>query len=240
MKSTDDFNAEELLKVMLQVARNRRQLTDVEKKIDLKIGIVSDYRTQEIINILERNGWISTHPVFPSQPQNPSIHIFPFLSSEGEGLSPKGEDELNRRIEKYNKVRKTNRRKALKGIIKWIGGIITGLIIAFLIWFFGWNGNRQEKHPGNTPNIQEQIKTDYDNIQSQITKIESELLNDTMDMESPRYKELIKMDDSLQTAIFTMYDYDDLKTFFENNVKDGMNKYQYQNLMSELEEYREK
>ena len=48
------------------------------------------------------------------------------------------------------------------------------------------------------------------------------------------------MDDSLQTAIFTMYDYEDLKTFFENNVKDEMNKYQYQNLMLELEEYREK
>ena len=88
--------------------------------------------------------------------------------------------------------------------------------------------------------IQEQIKTDYDHIQSQITEIESELLNDTMDMESPRYKELIRMDDSLQTAIFTMYDYEDLKTFFENNVKDEMNKYQYQNLMLELEEYREK
>ena len=88
--------------------------------------------------------------------------------------------------------------------------------------------------------IQEQIKTDYDHIQSQITEIESELLNDTMDMESPRYKELIRMDDSLQTAIFTMYDYEDLKTFFENNVKDGMNKYQYQNLMLELEEYKEK
>lgn len=88
--------------------------------------------------------------------------------------------------------------------------------------------------------IQEQIKTDYDHIQSRITEIESELLNDTMDMESPRYKELIRMDDSLQTAIFTMYDYEDLKTFFENNVKDGMNKYQYQNLMLELEEYKEK
>ena len=88
--------------------------------------------------------------------------------------------------------------------------------------------------------IQEQIKTDYDHIQTQISEIESELLNDTMDMESPQYKELIRMDDSLQTAIFTMYDYEDLKTFFENNVKDGMNKYQYQNLMLELEEYREK
>lgn len=88
--------------------------------------------------------------------------------------------------------------------------------------------------------IQEQSKTDYDHIQSQITEIESELLNDTMDMVSPRYKELIRMDDSLQTAILTMYDYEDLKTFFENNVKDGMNKYQYQNLMLKLEEYREK
>jgi|BioPla2DNA2_1021312.scaffolds.fasta_scaffold116839_1 hypothetical protein len=38
MKSTDDFNAEELLKVMLQVAKNRRQLSGIEKKLDLKIG----------------------------------------------------------------------------------------------------------------------------------------------------------------------------------------------------------
>lgn len=242
MKYTDDFNAEELLKVMLQVARNKRQLKDIEEKIDLTIGLVSDYRTQKIINILERNEWISIHPVFLNQPQNPSIKIFPFNSSEGEGLTHKGEDELNRLIEKYNKERKNqrknNRRKVLVEIFKWIGGIISSLIITYFIWFFGWNGNHQVKHPDNTPNIQEQIKTDYDHIQTQITEIESELLNDTLDMDSPRYKELIRMDDSLQTVISTMYDYVDLKTFFENNLKEGMNKYQYQNLMLELEEYK--
>ena len=107
------------------------------------------------------------------------------------------------------------------------------LFVALIIGFF-WSCSQPEQ----TLNLQEQIKTDYDHIQNQITEIESELLNDTMDMDSPRYKELIRMDDSLQTAIFTMYDYEDLKTFFENNVKEGMNKYQYQNLMLELEEYK--
>ena len=194
MKSTDDFNAEELLKVMLQVAKNRRQLSGIEKKLDLKIGKVSVYRTQEIINILERNGWISTHLVVPNQPQNPSIKIFPFISSEGEGLTPKGEDELNRRIENFNKERKNKKKNTLIRVLEWI---IAPLVIAFLIWFFGLNGNRQAEHSDNIPDIQEQIKTDYDHIQSQITDIESELLNDTLDMDSPRYKELIRMDDSL-------------------------------------------
>lgn len=109
-------------------------------------------------------------------------------------MTPKGEDELNRRIENFNKERKNKKKNTLIRVLEWI---IAPLVIAFLIWFFGLNGNRQAEHSDNIPNIQEQIKTDYDHIQSQITDIESELLNDTLDMDSPRYKELIRMDDSL-------------------------------------------
>ena len=59
MKSIDEYKAEELLKVMLQAAKNKRGLSDVEKKLDLKLEIVSEDRTREIKNKLVRNGWIS-------------------------------------------------------------------------------------------------------------------------------------------------------------------------------------
>ena len=86
---------------------------------------------------------------------------------------------------------------------------------------------------------QEQIKADYDRILSEISIIQSELLSDTLDMGSPRYNELIRIDDSLKTAIFKMYPYEDLKTFFEEYVKGTINEYQYQNLLLELEEYKD-
>lgn len=43
----------------------------------------------------------------------------------------------------------------------------------------------------------------------------------------------------MQTAIFKMYPYEDLKTFFEEYVKGTINEYQYQNLLLELEEYKD-
>lgn len=183
MKSIDEYKAEELLKVMLQAAKNKRGLSDVEKKLDLKLEIVSEDRTREIKNKLVRNGWISTHSVSLNHPHNPSKNKYLYFSSEGEGLTPNGEDELERRIEKYNdelnrridnnnKERETNRRQFFMKIIGWFfGSIIVGVIIGVLLWFFRLNGNRPAKQPDNKPDLQEQIKTDYDHIQSQITEI---------------------------------------------------------------------
>jgi hypothetical protein len=66
-------------------------------------------------------------------------------------LTPKGEDELNRRIENFNKERKNKKKNTLIRVLEWI---IAPLVIAFLIWFFGLNGNRQAEHSDNIPNIQ--------------------------------------------------------------------------------------
>ena len=85
----------------------------------------------------------------------------------------------------------------------------------------------------------EKIKTDYEHILSQNNDITNEIFGDTiMDVNTPRYKELMHIADSLETAIFEKYDYKDLKEFFEKNWKNYMNQYQYQNLLIELEEYK--
>ncbi len=139
----ENFNEEDLLKTMLQVAKRSRELTDVERRIDTKLAEVSQSRTEHIINYFCKEGWISQHLVFPEEPVittgSTIQQIYPFLSCDGEGLTADGEDKLKDLIKKYEEERKSKRKKCLLTCIKWIGGVLTPLLIAFLIWFFGWN-----------------------------------------------------------------------------------------------------
>lgn len=99
--------------------------------------------------------------------------------------------------------------------------------------FLSCNGTTQNK-----PDIQEQIKKDYTAQQQRLGEIQRQLLNDSLDIHSFKYIELIHEQDSLQTALYRKYNYFDLFTFFENNVKGTINEYQYNNLIEELNEHK--
>ena len=101
-----NFNGEDLLKTMLQIAKRSRKLTDDERKIDSKLAIVSQSRTKQIITSCCKEGWITQHPVIPQQPViiagSTIQRLFPYLSCDG-GLSPNGEDKLRDLIKEFNK-----------------------------------------------------------------------------------------------------------------------------------------
>lgn len=92
--SEQKYTNEQFLKVMLEVAQRKRSLTNLEEKYYSSIDSLSESRKSEIISDMEKNNWISSHIVHFEQPQIPSIRILPMLSSEGEGLSQKGEINL--------------------------------------------------------------------------------------------------------------------------------------------------
>lgn len=147
-----EFNKEQVVKVMLQIAKNKRPLSKTEEKYDLSIQDVLEVRAQEITSFLEKEGCVEQHPVFIDRP-SPSVVIMPFPSSEGEGLSPKGECELEDLIGILEKEKKEKRKGIILSIFKWITGgtaeafkwimgivatIIGGVVIAYICWHFGW------------------------------------------------------------------------------------------------------
>ena len=138
--SNPNFNDRHIVKVMLQIAKNKRSLSKVEAKYDLEIQTISENRTREITSYLIKEGCVSQHLVLPER-THPSVILLPYASSEGEGLSEKGEDLLEDLIDALNEEKSIKRRKLLLGLSKtigWIMGIASGLIIAFLSWYFGW------------------------------------------------------------------------------------------------------
>lgn len=100
--------------------------------------------------------------------------------------------------------------------------------------FLSCNGTTQNK-----PDVQEEIKKDYTANQQRLGEIQSQLLNDSLDIYSFKYIELIHEQESLQTALYYKYDYNDLFTFFETNIKGTINEYQYNKLIEELNEYKD-
>lgn len=125
----DGFPKEQIIKVMLQVASRNRKLTKLESKYDKKFKDVSEHRQSEIISYLESNHLIHQVPVFIESPDPVTIKIFPFSSSDGEGLSPNGEDELRDLIDSFEQDRVYKRRKTLSYVII---SIFIALVIAFL------------------------------------------------------------------------------------------------------------
>ena len=140
--SEQNYTNRQLLKVMLEVAKRVRTLNPIEENYFRTIDNLSDNRKKEIIRFMENKKWIKSHSHFFNQPQNgsnTSTIIFPMLSSEGEGLSEKGEDKLKDIIHLLEESKKAERNKKIIPIAKWIGGIITGLIVAFIVYKLGWN-----------------------------------------------------------------------------------------------------
>lgn len=138
----DGFPKEQVIKIMLQVAKRKRELTKLERKYDKKIKDVGDYRTKEIMSLLNSKLWISQTPVFIPSPDPTSVKMFPFNSSDGEGLSPKGDAILLDLIESFERDRIGKRKDRILGVSKFtfttIVTIVSGLVIAFLSWYFGW------------------------------------------------------------------------------------------------------
>lgn len=140
--SEQNYTNRQLLKVMLEVAKRVRTLNPIEENYFRTIDNLSDNRKKEIIRFMENKKWIKSHSHFFNQPQNgsnTSTIIFPVLLSEGEGLSEKGEDKLKDIINLFEESKKAERTKKISHIAKWIGGIIAGVIIAFIVYKLGWN-----------------------------------------------------------------------------------------------------
>lgn len=142
------FNKEQVVKVMLQIATNKRSLDKVEAKYYSSIQEVSEVRKQEIVSFLEKEGCVEQHLVFMDKP-SPSVVVMPFPSSEGEGLSPKGESELKDLIGFLEKEKKEKRKSVISSILKWfmeigtsifkwIMGIVAVVIAAYICWRFGF------------------------------------------------------------------------------------------------------
>ena len=143
--SNPNFNDRHIVKVMLQIAKNKRSLSKVEAKYDLEIQTISENRTREITSYLIKEGCVSQHLVLPER-THPSIILMPYASSEGEGLSEKGEDLLEDLINALNKEKSMRRRELVSGLSKntigWIMGIVSGVVIGvvvgFILWRCGW------------------------------------------------------------------------------------------------------
>ena len=136
-----EFRKEHVVKIMLQVAKRKRELTKLEKKYDKKIKNVDKNREEEIISLLTSKHWITQTPVFiPSQDTNQIV--LPFLTSDGEGLSHSGEAKLNDLIDSLEEDRIKKRKYCISKILKYafntIIGILSVLVSTFLIYYFGW------------------------------------------------------------------------------------------------------
>ena len=135
--NNSNFNNKDIAKVLLQRAKNTRSLSKAEEKYDSDIENVSEYKTNEITSYLIREGCISAHPVF-MKPPSPDIIIMPYPSSDGEGLSEKGEDKLADLIKSFKEEESTIFKKRLSKLIEGIIGILIAVLTAFIIWICGW------------------------------------------------------------------------------------------------------
>ena len=141
-----DYPKKDLLKAMLLIAKRERPLNRLEQKYDKEISPISENRFNQINSLLVRKRCVKEHLIVFDRP-DPSTIIGPMLSSEGEGLTETGEDELRELIESYEEEMKSNRRAALKNVFGssfgWIMGIIATVIAtvigAILIFILGVN-----------------------------------------------------------------------------------------------------
>lgn len=133
-----DYPKDELLKAMLLIAQRKRPLTELEQKYDKKISSISENRFDKINSLLVSQGCVEQVMVFFDRP-DPSTVIMPMPTSDGQGLTETGEDELRELIESYEEEIKSNRKAALIKIFKWIMGILGTVIGAILIYFLGMN-----------------------------------------------------------------------------------------------------
>ena len=133
-----EYCKEEILKVLLHFACNKRDLTKEEQRIDAQLPILPDERVEKIAGALVNESFIKTHMVIPE-----SKNIYPFLSWENEGLTEQGEYYLKNQIDSFIGDKKEKRNQVVCGISKtvfgWIMGIIAALIVGFLLWKFGWS-----------------------------------------------------------------------------------------------------
>lgn len=118
-----NFNDRHIIKVMLQIAKNKRLLSKVEAKYDLEIQDISENRTREITSYLIKEGCVSQHFVLPERTY-PSIIILPYASSKGEGLSKKGEDLLEDLINSLEKGKSLKIKNIVHRLITFIATII--------------------------------------------------------------------------------------------------------------------
>ena len=137
-----DFSKKEILKVLLQFAGNKRQLSKEEQKIDAQLVKLPKERVEKIAGSLVKESYIKTHMVI-LESKDPSVVISPFTSWENEGLTEQGEYYLKNQIDSFNGDKKEKRNQVVCGISKsvfgWIMGIIAALIAGFLLWKFGWS-----------------------------------------------------------------------------------------------------
>lgn len=137
-----DYPKKDLLKAMLCIAKRERPLTRLEQKYDKEISPISENRFRKINSLLVSKGCVKQVMIVFDRP-DPSTVIGPMLSSDGQGLTETGEDELRELIESYQEEMKSNRRAALKNVFGasfgWIMGIIATVIGAILIFILGVN-----------------------------------------------------------------------------------------------------
>lgn len=133
-----DYSKEEILKVLLLFACNKRDLTKDEQTIDAQLANLPEERVEKIADALVKESYIETHMVIPD-----SNNIFPFVSWENEGLTEQGEYYLKKQIDSFIVNKKEKRNQIVCGISKsvfvWIMGIIAALIVGFLLWKLGWS-----------------------------------------------------------------------------------------------------
>lgn len=135
-----EFSNEEMLIVLLQHAKNKRLLTSKEKRIESNLKCLS-ISTSEIEQTFINESLIGTH-VVSFKSSDPSVLVLPYFSSEGEGLTEKGEIFLKETLGFYRKEKIKIKASAfyrfVKPILQWVMGIIAALIVAYLIWKLGW------------------------------------------------------------------------------------------------------
>lgn len=140
-KNEHTFNTGELIKVLLKIAQNTRELSEIEKQYDSEFGYPEEQES-DILNYFEQNGYIGSHPV-PIKSDSQSVVIMPYISTKGEGLTQKGEDRLKELINILKNEKKEKKVKAINeaasSTTKWILGIIATIIAGYIIWKLGWN-----------------------------------------------------------------------------------------------------
>lgn len=128
------YSNEQLLKVMLDVAQRKRALTNIEKKYYSSFDSPSESLKSEIIREMTNKGWICTHIV-----QFDNRQTFPYISTKEEGLSKVGEDKLKDLLFKFKEKSIEKRTKNIKIVLKCFFGVLTSLLVAYIVWKLGWN-----------------------------------------------------------------------------------------------------
>lgn len=133
-----DYSKEDILKVLLHFACNKRDLSKEERKIDAQLPNLPEKRVEKIAGTLVKESYIKTHMV-----TSESNNIYPLISWENEGLTEQGEYYLKNQIDLFIGVKKEKRNQVVCGLSRtvfgWIMGIIAALIVGFLLWKFGWS-----------------------------------------------------------------------------------------------------